>query len=667
MNGNKKKEKEEIEDDFSIPEDEGDYEVCEGERILPVKLTGFSDIRAAAIGRKYANEGSIMSMHWDTGIVVDDDKIQESVIVMYPSGETEMIPKDESHMEETLNQLAILADGLGGFGRVIDFGSGLKRPYCSDFNVVCHVDHRQRSGECDCGAKNKTLLDITAPEYDTLLCINSMQNNSSADQSKIFSDVKHTGKRLVIVQPKELNEDETDVRVEFILKFPIGLIAPFKYGMIFIHDPESEKGHQRLVAGKTEEMNISRYGILSTRKGQNLRSVVLMASDNRRPLVVLHSDGNAVDFLVAGHIKYGETPEQALLREMREEMVDQIETYFFVGIVEPLAEEWQVFVYHTYNVKRENGAYVRPQRERGYVVPLENTMYTRMTIPRVILMCVTAGLIDYDANLLHIANLRKRCRSKQKWSILGKEKLSEYFRYHTNSGNPIVALGEEVNDGDFIKCCGPRVDLFKPKEVGLFSGGIKIGSGYHVEGNIYQAKIVGRQSTVRIWCGRKDDELVMPVSRQCAKYLAQYFQWTEQRIFDYLILSEGLINVADLEKMGCKEGVTISSLLDNQRRSSMTIPNKSIKRYREVRSEISNPCHTKIMSGVTNVRGEIESGGELDGSAVNKLYEEDINLPKMKFKNDSKMKNGRKPVKNVIYEKKKGEGGILSRMHNFDI
>jgi ADP-ribose pyrophosphatase YjhB (NUDIX family) len=393
-----------------------------------------------------------------------------------------------------------------------------------------------------------------------------------------------------------------------------------------------------------------------------------MASDNRKPLVVLHSDGNAVDFLVAGHIKYGETPEQALLREMKEEMIDQIETYHFVGIVEPLADEWQVFVYHTYNVWRSDNDYVRPERSRGCVVRLENTMYTRTTIPRVLLMCVMAGLTDYDANILHVANLKKQCRNKQRWTALGKEKLSEYFRYHVNSGNPVVVLGEEVNDGDFIKCHGPRIDFRKPSRVGLFSGGTKVGEGTHVQDNIYKAAIVGQQYTTRIWCGREDEELVMPVTRQCAKYLTQYFKWTEERIFDYLILCEGVVHVSDLHRMGCREGVKISSLIETQRKSMMVKPSESKQYHRKKSSDTRKEFCQEIAPGVVKLGSNLESeDGQLKES-FERNETEGVGPPKIRFKHDSQMKSGRKPLKKIVYEEKVDErGGVFDRKMDFDI
>jgi ADP-ribose pyrophosphatase YjhB (NUDIX family) len=594
--------------DFSIPDDDPIYVDDESGGLKKIDTSGFTADRGAVIRRKYANEGSIITAHWDTGIVLDDDHVQEDVLVMYPSGHIENIRTVKNHMEDTLRQLSIIADGVGGFGRVLDFGSGVKRPYCREFNITSHVDHHQKNGECDCGAKNRTVLDDVIPEYDTMLCINSMQNNSSADQSKMFSKVAEIGRRLVIVQPKELNHDETDVRVEFIKHFPVGLVFNYQYGLIFVHDPQSEKGHLDSVAEITEEMNISKYGVLSTREGNNLRSVVLMASDGRTPLVVCHKDNRAVDFLVAGHIKYGETPEQALKREMKEEMIDQIAEWRFVGVVEPQADEWQVFVYHTNNILRESGSYVRPERSRGYVVRLENSMYARMTIPRVVLMCVNAGLIDYDANLLHVSNLKKQNKNRRRWNQLGKEKLSESYRCHVNSGTPIVCLGSQVKDGDVIKCCGPRIDINPPKKVGLYSGGTKVGEGVQIQDDLYTATLTSNRYETRIWCGRDNEKLTLPVTRQCARYMTDYVDWSEDRIYDFLLLTEGSVKISDLSEMGFKDSVQLVSGEQDQRMRMRPEP------------------------------------------------------VKLRFKHDQKMSGGVKVLKQVVYEEKvKKRGGIFDK------
>jgi len=85
--------------DFSIPDDDPIYVDDESGGLKKIDTSGFTADRGAVIRRKYANEGSIITAHWDTGIVLDDDHVQEDVLVMYPSGHIENIRTVKNHMK----------------------------------------------------------------------------------------------------------------------------------------------------------------------------------------------------------------------------------------------------------------------------------------------------------------------------------------------------------------------------------------------------------------------------------------------------------------------------------------------------------------------------------------------------------------------------------------
>jgi len=533
--------------DFSVPDDQPMYEASEEGDVSAYE--DFSNYVGTplTILRKYANEGCDFKIHIDSGILSESVEVDKDVLVMYPSGVIENVKPQQDHMVETIKQLKIIEDSIGIFEKVLDFGSGVKRRYCADFHIVCHVDLHQDNGECACGAQNKMIFDKVCPEYETFLAINSLQNNKAFDQREIFEKLRILGVRVVIVQPRILNHDETDVRVEFIKNYPTGKIYNYLHGEIFVYDPESDIKILESICDIDTEINITSSGYPAKRTEKSLRSVVLVASEDKIPIVVRHKDGRAVDFLVAGHVKYGETPKQALDREIKEEMVDKEYNYEFVGVIEPMDNDWQVFVYHTTDVRRPCGSFVRPERERGYLVKLEYTMYTRDAFPRVLLMCVGAGLVEYDVNLLYISNLKKRVPNRRKWSAFGQEKISEYFKIHKNRGIPTIYLGSIVRTGEIIKCWGPKIDLIQPEKVDLYSGGVQVGVGSRVGNNLYKADIKVEVPHERLWCNSEVVPLVVPVTGQCAKLMSTLFGWKFTDMMDYLILKEGKVSIMDMK------------------------------------------------------------------------------------------------------------------------
>jgi len=455
-------------------------------------------------------------------------------------------------MGDTLAQLQVLEESAGGFGRVLDFGSGIKRRYCDRFDVVSHVDLHQRNGKCECGAENRTFFDCMVVDYDTFLAVNSMQNNSERDQRKMFGDLKLGMKRVVVVQPKILNSDEWDVRAAFLETFAYGTVNEYLYGTVFFYDPVWEDTKPREVAGKVDEVDVNRFGEPRDRKENNLRSVVLMGVEDRHPIVIRHADGRAVDFLVAGHIKYGETPMQALMRETSEEMIDPIGGIEFVGVIVPLYTEWEVFVYYTKQVRREDGSFVRPERSRGYAVKMEYGMFPRNMMPRSIMLCVNAGIVDFDADKLHVAYLKKKEANKKRWATLDKERLSEYFDVHLNAGQPVVHLAHGVASGDIIKVEGPRIAVHKPLSVWLYSAGRQVGSAKRMIDGLYEATVTGDVSRDRVWCNSKDEPIIMPVTEQCAKVLSGLLTWNSEEIFNYLASHGGEISLSDMINEGCR-------------------------------------------------------------------------------------------------------------------
>lgn len=515
--------------------------------------TNYDSAERSVVARRLESlMGTRVSVHCDSSVLIDNEDMEKESYVMYPKGNVEKFSNRGNHMGDTLAQLQVLEEGSGGFGRVLDFGSGVRRRYCDRFNMVSHVDLHQRNGKCECGAENRTFFDCMVADYDTFLAVNSMQNNSERDQRKMFGDLKLGMKRVVIVQPKKLNSDEWDVRAAFLETFAYGTVSEYLYGTVFFYDPVWEDTKPREIAGNVDEVDVNRFGEPRGRKEENLRSVVLMGVEDRHPIVVRHADGRAVDFLVAGHIKYGETPMQALLREASEEMIDPIEGIEFVGVIVPLYTEWEVFVYYTKRVRREDGSFVRPERSRGYAVKMEYGMFPRNMMPRSIMLCVNAGIVDFDADKLHVAYLKKKEENKKRWALLDKERLSEYFSVHQNMGQPVVHLAHGVASGDMIKVEGPRIAVHKPPLVSLYSAGRQVGTARRMNDGLYEANVSGDVSRVRVWCNSKVEPIIMPVTEQCANVLSGILTWNSEEIFNYLVSQGGEICLSDMISKGCR-------------------------------------------------------------------------------------------------------------------
>lgn len=516
--------------------------------------------------RILAKTGTILDMHIDSSAIFDDYEVHKDTLVMYPSGKVEYIPPVTTHIEDTVSLIETITKRDPELGVVLDFGSGIKRRYCDRFNIQCHVDMHQTLGKCACGAINRTFFDQCVGDYDTFLAINSVQNNGYADQRSLFLKLQHKGCKIIIVQPFRLGRDETDIRYNFINFFPQAEVIKYDHGTIFYYNPKLAIFRMNEVKGKKGEINVNSRGMPAMRQEPGLRAVFLMGIENRKPLVVRHKDGKAVDFLVAGHIKYGETPQAALEREMHEELIDVIPEYEFVGVIEPIENDWELYVYSTTHVRNKNGSYVRPERSRGFVAPLEYSMHTRTVLPRAILLCVNAGLMEFDGDLLYRANQKRRYKEKSAWSKIDKEQLSSYFRVHRNFGDPIVYLGTRVRTGDLITCLGPKISVCKPDKVRLFFGGVEVGTAERQLNGLYLVTVSYARQGSRIWCSSLTDPVTVPVTDQFAGMLSEFLSWNKERTLNYLLLHEGNIKFSDMMRQGArisKDVMTVERVKSN--------------------------------------------------------------------------------------------------------
>jgi len=116
------------------------------------------------------------------------------------------------------------------------------------------------------------------------------------------------------------------------------------------------------------EMCVTPSGLPISREEDGPKQSVLIygLTPTNQILVVQAPDGGPVDFLVAGHIDYGELPLTAAIREWREEMTSPVPKFEYYGFLSPpvsLSKAY-VFVCHV-------DPDVRCVKSRGIVRPLQ--------------------------------------------------------------------------------------------------------------------------------------------------------------------------------------------------------------------------------------------------------------------------------------------------------
>jgi len=486
----------------------------------------------------------------ESGLLVDSCEIDTDKVIA-----NTMKPKLADNFNDNLHADIIQVKSIcQNIERVLDFGSGTTRCVASYFPIYIHVDFKCVPGTCLCGAEIYTILDESVQGYyDTFLAINSLQNNTLCDQRAILKKQKKKGVRVIVFQPLKVNSDEGDVRLVFADVFPTGKWFCGRSSMIFIWDKNLVEYDQTQIVRGNEPL-VNKFGMVSYRGNPNLRSVVLVAQDRGRPLVVMHKDMKAADFLVAGHMRYGETPLEAIRREIKEEMSQDITNLLFVGLIEPLGTSHQVFVYYSndiYSVGEEPYKLKKCAPLRGFVTQVKMGMRLRDDYCPALMVCKQAGLISYDVENLYFASKRAGYSSFAESKMAKHEKLTEQYYYQMVDSDVVVHLPCMVSQGTLIRCSGPRIVHFKPLRVRLFCGGVQIGVAFRYlnpenrqicGGYLYVVKEIIHNDMRRVWCVSRKHMIFLPVTRSAANLLAELYEVSAAEAFILLLNSRGKIN-----------------------------------------------------------------------------------------------------------------------------
>jgi len=256
---------------------------------------------------------------------------------------------------------------LGDLGKVVDFGAGYRRPYCTKLNVVEHVEWRSGREKCICGCE---VTPFCTPFYrhkelDTFIAINSLQNNSFSFVQRLMAQIKVYGLDFVIVQPMNLNKDEFDV-THVVCGMFAGVeitILPGNNLQVFTYISERVAVRIKAARALVTETCVKVNGTPISRDDKGSKQSVLIYSitDDNDILVVEANNGGPVDFIAAGHVTYGETPIESAKREWREEMVTPLPFLEYYGVIKPPVSVALAYVF----VCRLNTAIC--QSDRGHV------------------------------------------------------------------------------------------------------------------------------------------------------------------------------------------------------------------------------------------------------------------------------------------------------------
>jgi len=228
---------------------------------------------------------------------------------------------------------------LGDLGPVVDFGSGFRRKYCDSINVVEHVEWRSSRMKCTCGCG---IVPYATPFYahkvlKTFLAINSLQNNSYSFIQRMLAQVLMYNLDFVIIQPV-LNDDEFDCSHLILSMFAGVKVQQLDMGQTAYIYQKTIVQIEMAVAGlKESETCVGIDGSPVARDStETKQSILIIALTSQHELLVVDSgDNGPVDFLVAGHVTFGETPLETAVREWKEEMVTGVPVLHYYGMLRP--------------------------------------------------------------------------------------------------------------------------------------------------------------------------------------------------------------------------------------------------------------------------------------------------------------------------------------------
>jgi len=255
---------------------------------------------------------------------------------------------------DSMSAIRKFLGGLRDLGTVVDFGSGTNRRYCDLVNIIEHVEWREMRTMCTCGCG---VVPYVTPFYmhkilKTFLAVNSLQNNSFSLVQKLLNQVLVYELDFVIIQPKHLNPDEFDVSHLILTRFPGVVVHHLDGGRMTAYEYRQDDviARRQATLSKTNEICISVDGMPLDREDTGKKQSVLIfgITKDKDLLVVEAKNKGHLDFLVAGHITYGETPIQSAIREWREEMISDVPFMDYYGYIDPTIGMAKAYVFVTF-------------------------------------------------------------------------------------------------------------------------------------------------------------------------------------------------------------------------------------------------------------------------------------------------------------------------------
>lgn len=279
------------------------------------------------------------------------------------------------HSTGTIDAIRECILSLGDLGNVVDFGAGIHRRYCDTMEIIEHVEWKEYRSTCTCGCG---VTPFATPFYKhsqlkTFVAINSLQNNSYSFVQKMLNQVMVYDLDFLIIQPVKLNADEIDCE-HLIFSTFVG-VKRFLIGegsMVVFHYNQQKVVDELHEASKSQdEICVSNEGYPVARIGDHVKCSVLIygISSKSDIFVVDAGDGSVCDFLVAGHITFGETPYQTAIREWSEEMLTKVPNLEYYGVLHPPISIAKAYVF----VVRTDDLDLRCVPSRGFVRPLVPT------------------------------------------------------------------------------------------------------------------------------------------------------------------------------------------------------------------------------------------------------------------------------------------------------
>jgi len=332
------------------------------------------------------------------------DYTESSGVVVYPDcyGIGDLDNQDfDTSLEAELS--------LWELGRCIDFGSGEKRLHCNCLNVVEHVEQKFTVSKCVCGARIVPYFRyFKSEEIDTFVAINSVQNNSVKYLSYLFSYIQKMMWGFIVSVPKVLHHNENDPGDIIFQLFPTVEIVDYSSCRFYKFRKKSDVQS----TGKEILVNVGGDPIDERRDG-SFRFVACLGI-NGNDIYGVKADSGPLDFVAAGHLRYGEKVLDGMRREWIEEMITPSPKFHFLGRVDSMHNKDITFVFLA--------ELQQPKciPSRGIVVALVSTSLLRYSFQYSLYML--KNLREWTVNVDTLAKVNFRNALKAKSGVKSNKK-----------------------------------------------------------------------------------------------------------------------------------------------------------------------------------------------------------------------------------------------------